>query len=121
MSDAALDKLGLLLMTHVRDKAILEWRMTIDGRMKGDLAERTRAVLGTFSPDQRGAVLSLIPDVVDTVLHHLLWTLEQTDDVRLGVRHGTGIVEDVKQVSDGLPGELYSEDGWIARFSQEQE
>ena len=33
MSQAALDKFGQLLMRRVRDEAITDWKMMIDGRM----------------------------------------------------------------------------------------
>jgi hypothetical protein len=28
-------------------------------------------------------------------------------------------IEELRDISDGLPGELYSDEGWISRFSEE--
>jgi len=53
------------------------------------------------------------------VLHHLLWTFEQNEHIRIAVDLPDERVESLNAISDGLPGELYSDEGWIARFSKE--
>ncbi len=117
MSKGALDLFGRILMTKVRDKAVVDWRKIVDGSMKGEMAEKNHDALASFSEGQRKVFLSLVPSVVDTVLHHLLWTLEQQQDVAIHIRVDGEDVQDLKEISDGLPGELYSTEGWIARFS----
>jgi len=118
MSQVALDKFGQLLMKRVRDEAVTDWKMMIDGRMKGASAEKVREFLGRLSEADKKLFSQLIPGVVDTVLHHLLWTAEQESDLYVGVETDNGI-ENLREISDGLPGELYSDEGWIARFSKE--
>jgi hypothetical protein len=118
MSQVALDRFGELLMKKVRDEAITDWMMMIDGRMKGDTANKVRELLGNVSEADRLLIMQLIPGVVDTVLHHLLWTAEQESDLRIGIRIDDAI-EELRDISDGLPGELYTENGWISRFSTE--
>ena len=120
MNQTALDLFGRLLITKVRDEAISDWRMIIGGSMKGETSVKVREMLAPFSEQQRNVVISLVPKVVDTVLHHLLWTLEQTNEVKIGVLAHNQEVASLKEVSDGLAGELYSDDGWIARFSKER-
>lgn len=41
--------------------------------------------------------------------------IEQNDDIKVMVGDN-----DIKEDSDGLEGELYTEDGWINRFSKER-
>jgi hypothetical protein len=118
MSQVALDKFGQLLIKRVRDEAVTDWKMMIDGRMKGASAEKVREFLGRLSEADKKLFSQLIPGVVDTVLHHLLWTVEQESDLYVGVETDNGI-ENLREISDGLPGELYSDEGWIARFSKE--
>lgn len=120
MTGKVLDPLGEVLMRRVRDEAILDWDMIIDGRMKSPRAQHLRAVLSQFSPEELAIVSSLVPRIVDTTLHHLLWALDQEASLRLAVKTGAGELPDVRAVSDGLPGELYTEDGWIARFSKQR-
>jgi hypothetical protein len=118
MSKVKLDKFGQLLMTKVRDEAISDWDRIVDGRMKSQRASELHQAVATFSEEQQKVFLSLVPEVVDTVLHHLLWMFDQRNDVMLGVRSDDKKIENLKEISDGLPGELYSDEGWIARFSK---
>jgi hypothetical protein len=103
-------------MARVRDKAILHWTMIASGKMKGEQAEHD--ALDRLDADGRQSFLALVPAVVDTVLHHLLWTVEQNEKIQLVMVARDGSVTNLNDMSDGLAGELYSERGWIARFSE---
>jgi hypothetical protein len=94
--------------------------MILDGRMKGDLATKARQQLATFSEAQRQVFLSMVPPVVDTVLHHLLWALDQQEQIRVSVTVANQVIPSLKDISDGLAGELPTDQGWIARFSRER-
>lgn len=116
----ALDEFGAILMRRVRDEAITDWDMILDGRMKSANAERIRQMLAALDPDDLAVLHAVIPRVVDTTLHHLLWTLEQLKHVRIAVETEAGPVPDLARVSDGLPGEVFGDEGWVARFSKER-
>lgn len=118
--DALLDHFGSTLVQRVRDKAIQDWDMILDGRMKDSNSLGIRHRLSGLSKEQLQIVSWLIPQVVDTTLHHLLWTLEQEESIKVSVQVGAERLEDVSQSSDGLSGELPSEEGWIARFSKQR-
>jgi hypothetical protein len=118
MSDKALDFFGQLLMTKVRDEAIWDWKMIISGQMKGEKSENVRRAW-KWPPEDKALFLSLLPEIVDRVLHDLLWMFEQNEHVRIAVDLPDDNVENLNAISDGLAGELYSEEGWIARFSKE--
>jgi hypothetical protein len=117
VSAVALHTFGGVLISQVRDAAIRQWRQIVRGGMKATEFEATK--LTELQEEGKAAFLSLVPRVVDTVLHHLLWTLEQPDDIAIAVQVGVDRVESLKEVSGGgLAGELYTEEGWIARFSE---
>ncbi len=118
MSQNALDKFGQILMLKVRDETITDWGMIVSGKMLGEHAERMRKIFQKLSSEELQIIDKLVPEVVDTVLHHLLWTIEQQDDLILSIRDHKSVI-DLKRVSDGLPGELYTNEGWIARFSKQ--
>jgi hypothetical protein len=117
MKKAALEVFGRLLMERVRDRAINDWEGIITGRTKNAWAEGVRATIKTLDPQQFEAVCRLIPRIVDTTLHHLLWTLEQEEVIDVAVRTDTGVFPSIRDASDGLAGELYD---WIPRFSKKQ-
>ena len=121
MSNAqtALDRFGEVLIRRARDAAIIDSDKIIDGRMKDDGSKAIRAELSrrAFNKEQIDAVLWLVPQIVDETLHHLLWTLEQEESIDIAVKTPAGGVPSLREVSDGLSGELYD---WIPRFSKER-
>ncbi len=117
MGNRSLDYFGKALMQSVRDESIEQWDMIITGRMKSITARKIQSIFTSFSEEQVGIVNQIVPEIVDTTLHYLLWTLEQEMSINIAVEVDGGIIPSIRDVSDGLAGELYTEDGWIARFS----
>ncbi len=112
-----LDKCGQFLIGRVRDRAIEHWEKVMAGSMNDMESKGIFKSLSTFTPEQMKLVRSLLPGIVDSALHYLLCGLEEEEDIKIVVRH-EGQEQDINQVSDGLAGELYTEDGWIHRFSK---
>ena len=114
-----LDAFGNLLMAEVRDEAIADWKAILNGTLKGDRAERIRKLCAGMRKDEVKRFLQLVPEVIDTTIHHLLRMLDETEDVRIAMDTPGSQTENLRELSDGLAGELYTAAGWIARFSQE--
>ncbi|WP_430510840.1 epimerase [Gottfriedia solisilvae] len=114
MSKNGLDLFGKLLMNNIRDEAIDDWERIIEGKMRD---EESQNIYKMLSDNERELVKSLIPKIVDTTIHHLLWTIEQEEFIKVKVNDGTQY-RNINKISDGLAGELYTEDGWISRFSK---
>src|SRR5262245_17681040 len=114
-----LDYFGELLMRRVRDEAIADWDMIVDGRMKDDGSKRIRSELSSraFNKEQIDMVRWLVPKIVDTTLHHLLWTLEQEESIVIGLRGDDTSAQSLREQSDGLAGDMYN---WIPRFSKQR-
>ena len=77
-------------------------------------------MISHFDKNQKVVLLQLIREIVDTCLHYLLWSIEEADDIEIIVKKKDGSIVKLSEESDGLAGELYSSDGWIARFSKEE-
>jgi hypothetical protein len=115
MSRQILDELGQRLMRELRDETISDWQMILNGQMKGERANRIREVTNDLN---RESLESAIPEVVDSVIHHLLRWLEEDEEFRLSANVGVDSVSSVADESDGLSGELYTAQGWIAKYSE---
>lgn len=115
MSEAGLDRIGELLVKQVRDPSIDNIRNVLLGRMKGDDAERVRKALAGLEDEALVKFAAVVPELVDQVVHNLCVMLEEDDDLDLVLETNSGSVV-ASQESDGLAGELYGEDGWLARF-----
>jgi hypothetical protein len=113
-----LDELGKILMERVRDEAIGHWDSILSGKMKDEESQAIHQQVRKMGPQIEALVRALVPRIVDTTLHHLLWTLEQNQERLKLIFVGEEGETDAAADSDGLPGELYTEEGWIARFSK---
>lgn len=120
MKKNSLDILGQSLMKYVRDETISTWDRMISGNMKGLTAQKVKEKVSGLSEEQLEILKWIIPKIVDQGLHNLLVMFEECEELFLGVNTESGDVEDIKEESDGLAGELYTEHGWITRFSNER-
>jgi ferritin len=115
MNNESLDCFGEFLMKRVRDMSISHWEKIISGKLKSaDGQMMHKKIVESFSDIE--ILEEVVKKVVDTTLHNLLWGLEEDDIVDVIVERDDH-KESIKVISDGLAGELYTEDGWIARFS----
>ena len=117
-NERLLNVLGQLLMRRVRDAAIRDWDAILGGRMRSAWSRWVQKRLESLTEEQRAQVQDLVPDIVDTTLHHLLCTLEQADSVAVGVRASGAAVADNREAAAGdLHGYLSA---WVSRFSAER-
>jgi hypothetical protein len=56
----------------------------------------------------------LVDQAIDGVLHHLMSAIEESDRIVFGIRDEGGGIQELKEWSDGLPGDLV---GWIKKFA----
>lgn len=109
-----LDEFGELFMREVRDRVIHRVKALLDGTMKPEsdriLHKRLDALGDRDTLEEFGV------DIVNHVVFQTLFFFVEREDYRLIAPSGRNIVE----LSDGLHGELFTEDGWIARFSEDK-
>lgn len=109
----SLQSFGQEYVRQLRDGSLAWLDAVMSGRMKGARCERLYASIADFSPQQREALRTLCAHLTDHVLHETLNFFEQSERWRLADEAG----ENLAELSDGLCGELYGEDGWIEKFS----
>ncbi len=120
-NDDILEKFGHMLMTEVRDDAIDKYEKMVSGRMKSTQAIEFNKKLSSLNDDQLSLVREVVVNSIDDVIHNFLWMIEQhDDDVELICSEGASKAN-MNEVSDGLSGEIYTDDGWIAQFSKYKE
>lgn len=119
MHENILDYFGKMLMLDVRDRTIRNWDMILDGKMKGSAAQQVRDKLLNFNREQIEVLKWLIPQIVDLNLHNFLAMVEEHNEIKVEICDRE-TNNNINEISDGLAGELYTEDGWIKRFSQKR-
>lgn len=110
-----LEGFGKLLMDRVRDDTISSVDRMLNGTMKGITAQKIQEKIKNFDKGQKEAVEWLVPQIVDLCLHNMLWMVEQEEEITL-LYQGA----ELREESDGLSGELYTEDGWIQKYSSQR-
>ena len=115
-----LDKFGKLLMEHLRDRAIGFYELLVAGHWQAPSLQELQLKLQTLTDDQQVLVRTSIISAIDTGIHDFLFKLQEQADFENSIRVLVDGV-DVISASDGLHGEPYSEDGWIANYSKYEE
>ena len=76
-------------------------------------SQRVRSILKEIDKEQMASVVCLISEVVDQSIHNMLELVEEHPEVAL-LFNGV----ELRKISDGLSGELYTDDGWVYKYSK---
>ncbi|MHA6636881.1 hypothetical protein ACX3OY_24220 [Citrobacter farmeri] len=120
MSDKELlDSFGQEVMSSVRDQAIFEFEAILTGKMKSASAMKLHNELKVFDKQQVDVLRKTIFTSIDNVIYNALNMLEQNEDsMKLLISEDGNNERNVVEISDGLSGELFTENGWIEKFSK---
>lgn len=112
----AKDTFGRFLMVHLRDRGIDNLDGLLAGHWKAPSLKKLQNALRRLPKSQRALVRRAFVESFDAAIHDFLFALQEETEgggsvvVRVGGKN-------VAALSDGLHGELFTEDGWYARFS----
>lgn len=112
-----LSKFGATLVGDARDISVATAIKSLRGQMscKDDL--HVHSIYNRLSVEEKERLERFVIDVVDTALHDFLSFLEGQSDFILAFKENEETLVDLNEVSDGLAGELVTENGWIAKYS----
>jgi hypothetical protein len=117
MPHPSLERFGQFVISNLHDSPYEYARQLCDGELKSPETQNLQERLSQLTPEQRAAVLECVNASTINGMHSMLFRLMQLweDDDEFSV-----IVDgvDVATLSDGLEGEIFSDSGWIAKFSQ---
>lgn len=117
-----LNTFGELLIKQVRDRTIDQWEKILTGQIKSKRAvsvyEEAQVKLDSSALEM---VTGLVSQIVDSTLHNFLSLCEQEEKIKILFK--TNYIEEAEATdivgnSEGLAGELYTEDGWILKYSE---
>ena len=108
--NSVVDDFGEIYIKEVRDRTLAVYDKLKRSEMQSAHSRQLSRVLQQISADHPHLLDQVVMEIVDLMLFHSLNCIEQ---------HCELVMEDqvVTDLSDGLAGELYSEEGWIQRFS----
>jgi hypothetical protein len=114
---ASVDAFGRFLMANLRDEALEYYDLLAGGRWRAPELAHLQGDLGALSARQRAILRRGVVATLDHAIHHFLLSLLEQDDDGEAIRVVVGGA-DVAALSADLDGELYTADGWLARYSR---
>ena len=111
------DKFGEFLIKNLRDSVIDFYDGLARGHWKADCDQPIQGRLAKLSEEQRAVVRESVVRALDYGIHNFLFALGVAFDFQQGISvmvDGSNVVEQ----SDGLHGEPYGSNGWIAKYSK---
>lgn len=112
-----LDEFGKLLTLSLRDSALNRCLDIESGKVRSSECKELTNNLSEFSESQIKIIKRLLTECVDTGIHDFLFALEEAQDELTVLVNG----EDIVNESDGIQGEIFTEDGWFEKFSEHKE
>jgi len=115
--DNELDVFGKKFVEEVYDYALVDWQGIVSGKAKrGVLADSFKEHFGeNLNQSEKERLLWLISEVIETTMFYELNFFEQNPDYLLSTSDEESV--NLTSISDGLAGELVSDQGWIARYA----
>lgn len=110
-----LEAFGEIFINEVRDRTVRIFDKRVDGIMNDTGSQDLYKEVQLLNDPQRKLIHKIISQVTDLSLHNMLCMFEEHGEVEL-VMNG----ENITEASDGLSGELYTEDGWIKKYSKQR-
>ena len=111
-----LDVFGRLVMERLRDESIDFCDLMLRKHWKAPGVQKLQAKVASMPPQDQDTLLSSVRASVDEGIHSFLVALREaieSGEIQLLI-NGSPLLD----LSDQLEGELFSEDGWQARFSR---
>ena len=112
-----LDDFGKVFIKESRDMAFWVFDQISRGEMRGQTAQRLIKSMKTLAPVQQGVVRAVVLNTVNDMCHYFLWMLQQNEHIKITFEKDDSVYN-LNELSDGLCGELYNDEGWIKRFSE---
>lgn len=112
-----LNQFGKDFIKSVRDNSLFVFEGIVSGHMKSRTDRELHEAIKNLKNEDVELLRQIVYKMVDSTIHNTLFFFEQDiDDWKISnpERNATSLAD----ISDGLCGELYSEEGWIEKYSE---
>ncbi|MDD2272167.1 MAG: hypothetical protein PHP95_10870 [Desulfuromonadaceae bacterium] len=112
-----LEKFGSFFVRNLRDRMLYDLDMLLSSKWKTPELEGLQQSVSKFSVNDKEVIREVVDRVITSGMHDLLFALQEESDAGGSIRvFADG--QEVAQLSDGLHGEIFGDDGWIVRYSE---
>jgi len=112
-----IDKFGKFIVQKLRDETIEYYERLAEGTWKAPMIQKLQNQVMHLNKEQKELIQRCIRECVDHGIHEFLFAFQEQSDFDNEIKI---IVKDrnIIEISDGIHGESFGEDGWYARFSK---
>jgi hypothetical protein len=111
-----LDSFGKLIIKQFRDKTLQRSINIMNGKVKAAELKQLYSSLEFLTEENKKTIEYFLQETLTEALFNLLISLEE-EEIEILFEY-KNLKYNPNLISDGLAGELFSEDGWIERFSK---
>jgi hypothetical protein len=113
----SLDYFGQFLIKNYRDKALKTLEIAIANKWKNKSYKDFQKFLQSLTEQQQKVLFDGFQLMLDGALHDLLFNIQEENHFISRIKI---LVDgyDAIQISDGIHGEQFGENGWIEKYSQ---
>ncbi|WP_444912900.1 hypothetical protein [Microbulbifer sp. PAAF003] len=109
-----LEKFGKIISQELWDRSLNRYLDLEAGNLKSPELKELISKLSEFTEEQKIVIRKLLTECVNSGIHGFLFAIEEEKEgISIAVNGQIAANQ-----SDGLSGELYSEDGWLERYSE---
>lgn len=108
-----LDLFGKFLVENLRDRGINFAERILKNESKAPVYSELQSKLSQLTSDQKESVKIAVLASFDSAIHDFLFAIQDVNHIQILVE-GKNIVD----LSDGIHGESFSDEGWNAKFSK---
>ncbi|MFH6997235.1 DUF6547 family protein [Flavobacterium sp. FlaQc-57] len=105
------------MVKNLRDKGIGNAETLLSNTSKAPSNLKLQTEINQFNESQKELIKEIVVKSIDVAIHDFLFSLQKLANFENNIQitvNGENIVE----LSDGIHGESYSENGWNAKFSE---
>jgi hypothetical protein len=117
MGTDKVDKFGKFLVDNLRDKGIIYAEGLLNNKWKAPVLQNIQLGLTNLGSSEKEVVKDAIIATLDSAIHDFLFALQEQTDFENGIKilvDGENVIE----LSDGIHGEPYSDEGWYSKYSK---
>jgi hypothetical protein len=109
-------KFGSFIVKNLRDRALDDLEMLLRGAWKAPALQELQQKLSVLSDDQKQLFRQVADRITTSAMHDFLFAIQEMADAgqHFEIRVDG---ENIASLSDGLHGEIFTEEGWIATYS----
>ncbi|MBJ2123662.1 hypothetical protein [Flavobacterium sp. IB48] len=117
MKEKLLNEFGKYLIEEVRDDSIFEFNEIVNNN---SISKENQYIFELLKKSKvpKEDLIKIVTEMIDKCLFKTLFFFQSQEEFTLTTKDQKGKVINLAEMSDGLSGEIYGENGWIKKFSE---